>query len=330
MAILAVAAASAGAAGAVTALAGPPPTLRSAIPTKELPVGHDRFEDARSVQLSVRTSLPVSLPAPANGRVTSFSCEPGASVVSGSSPVSIDGRPYLALSTRVPLWRDLTPESKGDDVRALQEELRRLGHQLESDGTLGRKTMRAAAAAFARVGVNIAPDSVPAASVIWLPAPAVAVSRCELPAGTLVDQGATMATFASLSPVVSVIGLPGDLVSGPRAAIVGGTSLAVDGEGVVQDPDVSALAAEVGMDTSAVEVKPIDARLVLAEPIDVSVVVPSAIFGVDGARGCVVSRGVTHSVEILGSQLGQTIVVFPDGKAPERVDTRPAAHSSCR
>jgi peptidoglycan hydrolase-like protein with peptidoglycan-binding domain len=223
----------------------------------------------------------------------------------------------------------LTAESTGDDVRALQEELRRLGAPIKADGVVGRNTIVAAAQAFARIGVTIAPDSVPAASVLWLPNPAVSVSQCELPGGVPVDQGATMATFAPTSPRVAVIDPPSDLVPGSRVAIVGEVPYAVDDEGIVDVPDLSVLGAAGNVDVSASEVKPIDARLALSEPVQVSVVVPSAVFGVDGVRGCVSSRGDRYPVEILGSQLGETIVVFPDGKRPERVDTRPDSRSSC-
>ncbi|MEY9851820.1 hypothetical protein ABH923_001498 [Leifsonia sp. EB41] len=194
---------------------------------------------------------------------------------------------------------------------------------------MGRNTIVAAAQAFARIGVTIAPDSVPAASVLWLPTPTVSVSQCDLSAGVPVDHGATMATFASTSPRVTVIDPPGDLLPGARVVIVGEGRYAVDDDGVVQVADLPALGAAGNVDVSASEAKPIDARLALSEPVQVSVVVPSAVFGVDGVRGCVSSRGDRYQVEILGSQLGETIVVFPNGKKPERVDSRPDAHSPC-
>ena len=329
IAILFVAAAAAGAAAAATVVARPPDALRAAAPTTELPVGQDRFDDARSIQLSIRTSVPVPLLAPATGRVTSFPCEPGMSVESGTSPVSVDGKSYLALATREPLWRELTRDSKGDDVRALQEELKRLGAPIESDGMMGRNTMLAAAQAFARIGVTIASDTVPAASILWLPAPTVSVSRCDLPAGVPVDQGSTLATLAALSPTVVVSESPADLLPGPRVAVVAETRFAVGPDGVVHVPELSMLGEAGKADASDSEVRSIDARLVLSEPVEVSIVVPSAIFGVQGAEGCVASRGDPSRVKILGSQLGETIVVFPDGKIPQRVDTRPDSRRSC-
>lgn len=327
--ILVVGAAAAGAAAAATVVAGPPDALRAATPTTELPVGRDRFDDARSIQLSIRMSVPVPLLAPATGRVTSFPCEPGMSVASGTSPVSVDGKPYLALATRVPMWRELTRESKGDDVRALQEELKRLGSPIESDGVMGRNTMVAAAQTFARIGVTIASDIIPATSILWLPSPTVTASRCNLPAGVPVDQGSALATFATLSPTVAVSETPPDLLPGPRVAVVGEARFAVGPDGMVQVPELSMLGETAKADSSDSEVRSIDARLVLSEPVEVSIVVPSAIYGVEGAEGCVASRGEAFRVEILGSQLGETIVEFPDGRSPQRVDTRPDSRRSC-
>ncbi len=59
----------------------------------------------------------------------------------------------------------------------------------------------------------------------------------------------------------------------------------------------------------------------LAAPLAVDSIPPSALYGLAGDRGCVQEDGIAVRVEVVASQLGQTLVV------PERrlgsVDLRP-------
>lgn len=327
--ILVVVTASASAAACATLFAEPPSTLRPGPVTTELPVNADRFEDPRSVQLSVKASVAIPLAAPGTGRVTAFPCEPGASIVSGTSPVSIDGTPRLALATRIPLWRDLTLDSKGDDVRAIQEELGRLGHSVATDGVMGKNTQVAVAAAFAEIGVTVGQQGVPLDAIVWIPSPESRLALCEVAVGATVERGAPLATFAVSSPTVSVDKLPTDLVPGPRVVVVGESRFEVTADGIVQVRQLSEFRSALGLDTSA-ELKPIDAQLVLGEPLDVSVVAPSSIYDIHDGAGCVSSRGSAHAVDILGSQLGETIVAFRGKSTPSHVDTPPQTDTSCR
>jgi hypothetical protein len=329
---LATAIAIAAAVGAATTAAigvAPPADLRAAPAMKQLAVGHDSFDDSRTVQVAITSSTPVPLSAPAAGRLTAFSCAPGSGVSSGSSPLSLDGSPKLALATRIPLWRDLTPDLRGDDVRAFQEELNRLGFPVTSDGVMGRNTMKAAKAAFERIGVTMTSDLVPLASIVWIPAATATVSKCDAALGADVQQGAALATFTSLSPVVTITNLPTDLLPGDRLVELGPSTFPADANGVVRVPDLAALGAIPSSDGTDATTKPIEAQLVLAEPVPVSVVPPSAVYAVHGTDGCVASRGEPRPVRILGSQLGETLVTFAEGEAPARVDTSPAKRPPC-
>lgn len=329
VAILILTTAAASVAASAALFIGPPDDLRSAPATTELPVNSDRYDDARGVQLSVKEAVPIPVAAPAPGRITSNPCEPGASIESGTSPVSIDGFPRLALATRIPLWRDLALDTKGDDVRALQEELSRLGFPLTIDGTMGGRTMAAAAAAFARIGVTIDQETVPLDAIVWIPSPASRIAECAVPVGADVVRGDTLASFASLAPTVSIDSMPGDLIDGPRLVVVGESRFEVSAEGIVSVPDLSVFPAGSGRGVSGADLKPIDAQLVLSDPLEVSVIVPSAVFDADGTGGCVTSGGVPHRVDILGSQLGATIVVFRRSSAPTHVDTPPRTGAPC-
>lgn len=330
LAVLVAGAASAGAAIAGATLASPPNDLRAAADTSAIAVGHDHFDDVRDVQLSVAGTAPAHLFSPGAGKVTAFACAQGATVSSGGSPLSLDGSPKLALATAMPLWRDLTPETRGEDVRALQDELNRLGFRLTSDGVMGHETREAAKAAFARIGVTLqSGGGVPAASIMWIPAATVGVSSCDASIGAEVQQGTALATFTSMSPKVTVIDLPSDLLPGERIVKVGDARFQADPNGDVHVPDVAALGVLAASD-SPDSTAPISARIALGDPIAVSVVPPSAVYSVQGTDGCVASNGAPYRIHILGSQLGETLVEFTNAHTPARVDTPPKHHTSCR
>src|SRR5690606_16748578 len=103
-------------------------------------VSREAFDDRRQVAFTAEQSTGVALTTRDEGLVTRTTCAPGAVVASGSSPLTLDDRPVVALATSEPLWRDLGPGAKGSDVKALQTELARLGHAVKPDGVYGRTT----------------------------------------------------------------------------------------------------------------------------------------------------------------------------------------------
>lgn len=329
LAFLVAGAACAGGAIAAAALTSPPDDLKTAPRTSEIAVGQDHFDDARTVELSVTRAAPARLFAPVSGKVTSFSCIQGAVVSSGETPLSVDGDPKLALATATPLWRDLPLDARGDDVRAFQEELNRLGFSLETDGVMGRNTLEAARSVFGRIGMTLKSTVVSLESVVWIPAASATVSTCDTSVGADVQRGAELATFTSMSPKVSIAGLPTDLLPGARLVEAGDSRFPVDAKGEVHIADLSELGETVSPDSPESNSRPIEARLALAEPIAVSVVPPGAVYDVRGGDGCISSRGVAHHVHILGSQLGETLVTFTKGRAPTHVDTPPRRLASC-
>ncbi len=329
MATLVAAATCAGAAVAAATLTNTPKDLNTAPRTSEIAVGQDHFDDARNVQLYVSNAAPTQLFAPAAGKVTTFPCAQGTTVISGGTPLALDGVPKLALATATPLWRDLSLETRGDDVRSFQNELARLGFSLNTDGVMGQNTLNAAKVALARIGITQELSVIPAASIVWIPAATVTVAACDTSVGADVQQGAALASFTSVSPNVSIVDQPMDLLPGDRIVKVGDTQFQVDSSGDVHVQDVSVLGVGTTPNSSDSNAKLIDAQIVLADPVTVSVVPPSAVYDVQGADGCVSSKGVGYHVHILGSQLGETLVNFTDGKTPKHVDTPANRSPSC-
>ena len=103
------------------------------------------------------------------GRPQSFSIvpsalKPNASVITrlplrstqlteGSVMLTASGRPVFVLQGEIPAYRDLVPGISGDDVRQLEEELKRLGFDPgPMDGTFDEQTSAAVADWYASAG----------------------------------------------------------------------------------------------------------------------------------------------------------------------------------
>ncbi|WP_431245418.1 peptidoglycan-binding domain-containing protein [Leifsonia xyli] len=326
-----------------------PESLTAAKPATRVPVAQHDFEDARAVQVTVSRGLAVPVLSNVDGHVTDYACAPDQPIVSGGSPVAVNGAPLLALSTAVPLWRDLAPADTGPDVRALQVELRRLGYDISADGTYGANTANAVERVLTEID---APNmtrrqrgdvGLPLSRVVWIPAPSVSPATCDSQLGARVRSGDTLMTTAPAETVARVTNMPRDLVPGTRVFTAGGIQAPVNANGTITDaPSVAALSdlakATVNDSSSTTNASKDDVPLAskvsgqvaLATPRATNSVPPSAIVGVDGAHGCVVSDGRAVPVTIIGSQLGQTFVDFASTTArPRTVQASPAESTSC-
>ncbi|MGH3241204.1 MAG: peptidoglycan-binding protein [Spirillospora sp.] len=67
--------------------------------------------------------------------VTRLTLKTGQAVTSGTRLLEIGGRPLLAFPGKIPVYRDLTRDTRGDDVAQLQRALRSLGYSPGGDAT---------------------------------------------------------------------------------------------------------------------------------------------------------------------------------------------------
>lgn len=323
--------------GSAAALLLPEPTPAGAErvePPRAWPATATSFADERTVQATPVMTEGTVVAVETAGTVTALSCAPGTPVVSGSSPVTVDDRPLVALATRVPLWRDLGTGATGTDVVALQDELNRLGYAAGSDGRFGRATRAAVAALLESVGVPDAPGELARGSVVWLPEPEVAVARCPLRVGATVGPGSALAESGPALTSLRFVA-PADVVDGDRVVSVAGASAAV-GPGqpggvvqVVDEPLLGAVAAspELALALSgATGSATVPLRYALAAPLDLLSVPPAALAGLSGAGACLVVDGAAVPVTVVASSLGATMVRLPAGaaSAPATVDAPPA------
>ena len=305
------------AAGAMLLGAGVPPSAAEPGGARVAPVSVETYDGLRRTTATPRLAEPTTLTLGASGRVRASSCASGQTMTSGTSPLLLDDRPVLALATATPLWRDLAVGARGPDVAEVQAELARLGHAVTVDGVYGSGTRAAVRALQAGVGVNRPSGGLVMADVIWLPAPEVTVSTCRVAVGDQFTGGA-VATVGGGLQAVEIGGR--DPLDGLLARYEEATA-PVNPDRTVTDPAfLAALVASPSLDWAREEgAGTFELELVLAEPVEVAVVPPAAVFGLAGPDGCIAADdGTVLPVRVVASAVGQSLVQV-DGPVPGRV-----------
>jgi peptidoglycan hydrolase-like protein with peptidoglycan-binding domain len=320
--------------GALQLAPAVPQSLETAAPPTTVAVEQTSFSDSRGVELDITREPEQPLTAVAEGRVTSLACVAGGQFESGTSSVAIDGVPLFNLATAAPLWRDLHPGDRGEDVRTIQSELRRLGYSLVPDGVLGSASLAAIGRLLAPSGVaaRVAPPNHIAMNrFVWLPATSVLVQSCVTAVGQFVSAGDAIATTSGALTRAAVVSMPTDLAPGERTLQVDDVRTPVGEDGAVAAPDALAAISSTNAYKSSQDgpdASSLSASLELSEPLSVLVVPPSAVVARDGSAGCIYLHTKPIPVQVIGSQLGQTFVIA-DKHAPQRVDLTPDRQSPC-
>ncbi|PYY33159.1 peptidoglycan-binding protein [Curtobacterium sp. MCBD17_030] len=317
--------AAAAAVGAVVALpTDPPAALRTASPVQTVAVTERTDADEHQVQLALDTGAPRSVVTSRTGIVTSSSCSTGGVLRSGTEIARVDDVPVIAFASRTPLFRDLTLDDRGEDVRGLQQELARLGSTIAVDGIVGPGTLRATRSFLLSHDVPraaVPDDTIERSAFAWIPAAEATVRTCTAVVGAPVDADGTLVELPAELRGARIQQLPSEAVAGAREIAVGQLRTAVDDNGVVTDPDaltqIGALPEYAATVASADGVPTLLASWVLAEPLEVRVVPPSALWDVRDHHACVQPvPGDPVRVEVVGSELGQSFIrVDPGGTA---------------
>jgi hypothetical protein len=313
----------------------PPAVLVDADPGGTVPVGFIGFDDKQMVSVGLFVGPRRALQAPVDGQVTGFACTVGAEIASGQSVVSIDGRPVLSLATAMPLWRDLERDARGWDVAGLAQELKRLGDLApESPEVVDDALLTAYGAAARRIGLpdaDLGGGLIRARQVAWLPAPSLPAGSCDAMVGSRVAAGHALIGFAPQLVGAQVGSVASSLAPGDRTLLVGGEVFAVSPDQEIADPEMLARLGALPATRAALSETGngiLSGQLALAEPINAGVVPPAAVVA-SGGTACVVGDGTPQPVTVIGSQLGQTFIVF-DGQPPEAVALHPPRDLTCQ
>ncbi|AWE42528.1 hypothetical protein [Actinobaculum sp. 313] len=325
-----------GVAAGVTFLSPAVPTsLATPEPVTSVPVTEREYADQHTVELAFTATSGSEIMAPADGRVTASTCSPGNTLDSGTATFFIDGKALISLATSQPLWRDLHLGDSGADVRALQEELVRLGYSSSTSGVLDANTL----AGFNYIVRGIDPteknlESIELSRILWIPAPQVTVASCEVSVGGNARAGEPLATLPISAQEAHILQLPTNASPGARVVVIDGEEIPVDEKGRISDPAVLQRFAATSSFTTAVssETPTISASYRLATPTSVLVVPPGALYDVAGEQACVVGDGEPIAVEIRGSELGESFVqlVGDAPTTPSEVAADPKGSPACR
>lgn len=320
-----------------------PNSLQPEAESTNAPVGTQEYFDKRTVSLGVIADAETTLASPTTGRVTALTCVPGTAIESGQTFVRVDEIPLVAMFTEVPLWRDIAKGDKGRDVAALQTELSRLGYSISNDGVAGNKTLAAMNELLKGAGYNGAVlGSIPATMVIWIPAAQVTIASCDVGLGDVTTPGADLASLTPTLTKVFLQQVPDDMAPGERILTVDSVSVPIGPEGVIEDAAALAQLAVApsfvsygshsdGSDgTTEGASGQISGYLQLSGAITIRVVPPNAVYAIDQSHGCVTSKGESFPVTVVGSQLGQTYVLFESDVEVSQVDLVIDAGPPCR
>jgi hypothetical protein len=173
-------------------------------------------------------------------------------------------------------------------------------------------------------------------NVIWLPEPEMVINSCPLSLGQNVGSEQTLFTVPSQVVGAKVSEFPENMIAGDRVLLVSDEEFQLDKDGNIAQKDLLRLSAtsayrvqimSMGAGSSTGSVA-LNAEYQLAQPVNISVVPPSAIITETETKTCVIVDEKPVAVNIVGSELGRTFVEFT-GTSPENVAYRPAKGTAC-
>lgn len=316
-----------------TALAAMPQNAGSVGPSEQtlVAVGEEQFSDPRPVQVTLVPGEQHDARSGVSGTVTSVECNVGDSLATGDSWVAIDQQPVVVISSDAPLFRDLVGGETGADVRELQVELRQLGYAAGESGQYDRATRNAVRDFFADRGVaqsGVERGVLRASTVTWVPRGS-RISECPVRVGAHVALGEPLARVGGQGARVEIPISDGTMAGG-RVVVMGGERILITELPITSPESVAAVFATAEAQAALHRNENVvNATTELVEPIEVSVVPPSALFGVSESHACLFDGTNVREVSIVSSSLGRSYVVV-DGRALTHVDPFPAGERVCR
>ncbi|MFT3834597.1 MAG: peptidoglycan-binding domain-containing protein [Micropruina sp.] len=306
--IAAVSLAAGAVAGAAVRPQAAPADLAKPVPVTSAPVTAESFADPRTVPVRLAVAADQPIAAGRSGRLTETLCRVERPIRSGRIVARIDDRPVLGLATSLPLYRNLASGSKGRDVRAVQRELRRLGHRVTVDGRYRAGTRAAVRSMQRKAGIAKPDGRLPLNSLVWLPAAQVTPAKCDARKGDQSNAGSTLFTVAGRLTSVSFT-RPDGLVPGARTLSLYGVEAKAGQGGVADRKFLDAVAATPDYQAYVLDGKKaeVTATLQLATPVNASKVPPGAVFSLAGNAGCVQSGDRAIPVTIVGAGLGAVL-----------------------
>jgi hypothetical protein len=313
--------------------ASAPPSLADPPVIDQVDVTFRQFDDPRLVEVDLILGSELNLIAPVAGIITAFECAANAALQSGTAPLHISGQPVVAIATSAPLWRDLELGISGDDVTSLHNELSRLGYNAPTGNKVTAETFTAVETLLLKVGTKTADKNVISMSqFVWIPEDGARVATCQAAMGQSVTPGQPVAALRRILAAAQVT-LPTQLTPGQRVLQVENVATTLDSNGQVSSVGLADLMASNAYRLTLLnnpDLPTLTGRVSLAESIKVAVVPPGALYKQVGTTACVLSGGTTPvPVEVVASELGQTLVRLTKQQNIQSVTAKPVGAGPC-
>lgn len=294
-----------------------PQLLSGAEEVTTAPASLQDYNGSQQVTLVPTISAEQDLIGNASGTVTDDWSAGG--LTSGKGAYRVNDRSVVALSTAIPLYRDLKTGDKGDDVLALNNELNRLGYNSVPDSNTYWWATSDGWRQLMTDSGNTSDGSLQMADTIWIPQVSVSVDAWTATKGSTVESGTSVGkvpgaltklsikngTPSSEERTISTLGVTGTLPANTTdmtdSAFLQQVAATGDYRSLSQDERSNG----------------IDASVALTAPIQTLRVPAGAVFGLNGSAGCIVPetgryKGKTVPVTIVGSELGVSLVTASD------------------
>lgn len=247
-------------------------------------VGAATRDNATTTTATVMPAPGVVVRSASSGTVTALSLVAGTTVGQGEVAMDVDGLPVAAYVAEAPLYRDISPGMRGDDVATARRLLIDLDY-LDQGGRTADAAMVAAIRSFnADHGRGASTGTLAVASLVWVPAGSAAPQSVTVQVGDVIAPQTELYTTTSGSAAVHA-GV--DAAPLERTLTIGMTTVSLPaGEEAVTDPDhVAALIAEMGDQESVI------ATVADANPVQVGTV-PAGAVVIDPSGGACYYAGV--------------------------------------
>lgn len=320
----------------------PPALLGQAAEMTSAPASVQEYSGQQQVTVVPSMSAKRDLVGNASGTVTADWSAGGLN--SGKGAYRVNDRTVVALATASPLYRDLATNDTGEDVRALNDELNRLGYRSSPGSDRYTWATSAGWKQLMADNGNSSDGNLLVADTLWIPAASVAVGNWQAAVGAPVSAASPVGEVpGSLVKLAVKNGQPSD--HDRQLTALGQTTTLPAGQIEVTDAAFLAQVAATpdfqSMDENA-RAAGFDATLTLQEPVTVLRVPAGAVFGIRNTSGCIVALGSggkagagasagsdgkagasgrVVKVNIVGSELGVSLVTPADGADPSSIST---------
>lgn len=298
----------------------PEPEGDLAVPATETtyPVTLVAFTDQRSLPLQPAFTRGTELTASAAGIVTGSACVPGEQLPSGHAALSINGAPVIALAADLPFYRDLGWGNDGPDVNSLRGALSAIGYDLHHAGAFDQQVYSALRDLQEARRMQHRDGGLHLDDVLWMPSDSPAIATCDIRIGQTYIPGTTLATTRSTLHSLTIMpDKTRQIVAGERSVQVFGVDVTIPESGVLTDTEAL---KEIGASPGAAselsagdeDPAPISGTSELVEPLNVAAIPATAVYRIEGTRGCVAADDSARAVTIVGANLGMSLVTFDD------------------